>query len=471
MFVYHLTQKHMAHTPNTLPTPTPETNPHRNEVNFVLPQPYGAPRNAVGLENVRVDELLNESWVDPYAGQSKVMALGRKALSRATSYEPQAPYAAPRPWLEAAQQERAASVKDELDRTRNLIQMTVLEGVDDIRVDRYLGLRAKDSILPPLLLDAHHAAEQQQGKEISFLQWMSGHASDEQLLNTLQWHDSYLERLDTAPEFLEKVNDAKQGYQRGVQLAIDSGELHPSMQIDEDQLHNMRIVHASPLAPYTADTNGTSFVGRNFITVSPDAEDRTLYHELSHALKPGFNGQFTEGATELVTRAIYNQAHPGKEYDLTRLAYDNQLRMLATMNHLTGGALNTYELSRIYAGPDQQANTQQLIDAVDGRLEFAVLKHTLQAAQEVADILHPGYSTVASISDAYTYAAGAMKIFESIFLKEGKLVTPGAESVIRHTQAVHGEGMTDTLAIECAKRAAIGAILEKMASQAHEAKV
>jgi len=72
--------------------------------------------------------------------------------------------------------------------------------------------------LPALFQDLHKQAEQEYGDELPFLTWMADHATDEQLLNVWQWHDAYLDNLDTDSTFQERIHSIKSRHLEGFSM-------------------------------------------------------------------------------------------------------------------------------------------------------------------------------------------------------------------------------------------------------------
>jgi hypothetical protein len=358
----------------------------RHSLSRALVHPSGAARYVVGAEDHRVEELLDERYVDPYAGESKGASLGRALLAKVGLHEPRPPQLVERPYLEENQQRQSEAIADELAISRELIRDNIVEGVDDVVVDTRLGLRTDSSVLPPLFRELHRRAEEAVGHEITFLKWMTDHATDEQLTNVWQWHDHYLSNLDKDPAFIEQISSVKTGYPEGSQKAIDAEALHPDMAVQEPRMEAISVVHGSPFSPVLAFAHASADRITSVIQVREQVSDLMLYHEVTHLLNGGLIFEFDEAATDLIAGTVYNHSNPeGEPFDPSNSVYANQIASLAAIERMTDGEVGLYELSRIYSGPDNSINTLSLANRIDEAIGLSVTIPLVEASRGIIE--------------------------------------------------------------------------------------
>lgn len=410
----------------------------RQRIDFAdsLIDPSGPPQRIVSGENIRVAQLLAETNTDPYEDWSKLRRVGHHILAKAGLLKPKTAQPVERPWLSDAQANRTEYIKSMLDTSREEIRAGTVFGVDDFEVDTYLGLRgAHDhSMLPPLFRRLHGEIEESLGHKVSFLEWMADHATDDQLLNVWQWHDSYLEKLDNEPGFKEKVARVKKDYLRGSNLAVKARTLHSSASVTKDVLEAIQIVHASPLTAYTATMRARADKkSHNSISVGRNVDDEDLFHEITHINHHGLVATLDEGATEIITAEIYNRAHPRKDkYDLGSSVYAQQIDLHSILERLTGGELSTYELSRIYAGGDRMVNTAHVVSQVDKHLGLPIFSGALRAASDTLAAITSRFAETDGTQVVSLMLLNWMSVFKDIYLDEhGRMRRHDAQQLLR----------------------------------------
>jgi hypothetical protein len=371
-------------SPNTESGSGLNTERQRDMLSKALINPASCTRFVVGVEDTRVDELLGEQPSKSDTGESRLAGFGRSLLERAGLRDPRTPRQEEPLYLDNRQKIHGEFIAQELSQSRELIRGSVIEGVDDVDVDRHLGLRTDDCMLPPLFQELHRRAEAETGDEVTFLKWMTDHATDEQLLNVWQWHDHYLSRLDNDPAFQERVSSIKAGYAEGSGLAIEAGALHPDLSVQEPTMSIIDVVHGSPFSPILAAANAYADKTSGVVQMREGAGDYTLYHEVTHLLTGGVNFEFDEGITDLVTAEVYNRVHPEQErVDPRGSVYADQIVTLDALNRMSGGRVGLRELSRVYAGPDGFQNTLGFIARIDEVVGLPVTLPLLKSAREL----------------------------------------------------------------------------------------
>jgi hypothetical protein len=273
-----------------------------------------------------------------------------------------------------------------LERTREALRESLIPHVHGPLIDEHLGIRGTDSIVPARLRVMHAQAERTAGQRLSFTTWMADHASDEQLLDVLRWHDSYLTDLDNDPAFQNRVASARQGVVEGITLSIDSSDLHPDIMLTEADVQAVDIFHGSPLSPFMAQARG--YVDQRLphrIQVRDDFTDYDLFHELFHSRFGGLDNTVDEGVTDILATEAYNRIHPEAEHNhLDESVYSLHIAVAGAYQRLSGGRLNTRELSRLYAGPDGGQNAEALMDSIDQAVGMSVTWPLLECKHRIA---------------------------------------------------------------------------------------
>lgn len=317
-----------------------------------------------------------------------------------------------------------------LDQSREIIRNNTIEGVDDLTVDAQLKLRSEDCMLPPLFQNLHRRAEEESGREIPFLKWMTDHATDEQLTNVWQWHDTYLHDLDSDPAFQERVQAIKATYAEGIQQAIAAGSLHPAMAVDEANLENARIVHGSPFSPILATSFAYAQRETGLVQMREGVSDFNLCHELTHLQKGGFFKELDEGMTDLIAAEVYNRAHPENEpIDPHERVYADQVAALESINRLSGNQLSLYKASQFYAGSDTKINTLQFLAQANMTIGLPILVPIWQLSRGIQ-----GNMQAYNRSDRYLWADWFMRQQTAIF--ESAMLDAQGNKVAQTTQEV-----------------------------------
>jgi len=322
-----------------------------------------SPRSVVEQENIRVNALLSEVSQGPGEPSERLRLLDRGLLQ---------------------DHSEQSQVQDSLGKSRDMLIQLVNQGVDDVQVDKRLGLRTEESILPPLFRELHRQAELNEGRPISFLEWMAVDATDDQLLNVWQWHDGYLRERNNDQTFQEQISRVKDGYLYGTKIAIDAGDLHPSMAIDVPDMDSHRIVHGSPFSPILAGAHAYVDHESGTIQLRDEVPDYTLYHELTHVLKPGLGDYLNEGPTDIIATTVYNHAHPESErIALDQSVYYDEIATLQSIERMTRGKVGMYALSEACAGANANDNLLQLAVSIDKATGVAIGAPLLDAPRAI----------------------------------------------------------------------------------------
>ncbi len=365
--------------------PKKQTPDHAGLTNAFM-HPSSAPRYAVDLENERVHELLDEPpQIDTYDHMPRSKKIGRKLIETTGLAKNLPPYTPERPGLEQSQYEKNKDIAIELEVVRSLLHDNLTEE-DNQKMDLFLGIVADDTkatILPNSLKTFFEQGRKDFGDDLTFLGWATNHASDEQLLNILQWNDDYLRSLDEADEFKERATKLKDEYRQGLDSAIKKGLLHPSLAASASEMNKIPIRHASPLSPIIAEAHGYIDTTSKAVHVRPHENDFTFYHELTHLRGSGFVSELEEGRTDLIAEAIYNEVYDEPLPQEELVPYAHQIGTLAALERLVGEKANLFQLSKLSSEDDATDNTLALLHQVDDSLGFPLLEAAILHARQL----------------------------------------------------------------------------------------
>lgn len=340
-----------------------EVEQRRGDLSRFLVNEVGAARFVGGAENRRLKE------------SAKSLRFGRRLLTKFGLGRP-----AP------SQINQQESMTEELQISRELIKRGIVNGIDDVAVDTRLGVRSDECMLPPSLQDLLREAEEEVGHEVTFLNWMTDHATDAQLTKVWQWHDEYLTSLDNDPDFQERVTTLKAAYRQGLEDAIAEGTLHPNMAIGKSRIASAYVTHGSPFSPLLAYSH--AYVDANTIQVRKDVTDATLYHEMTHLLTD-VSAFELEGVADLIAGEIYNRSNSEQApIDPRRSIYADQIAAFDALGRMAEGRVGLYELSHAFAAPDMSTCAAQLAiyfdKAIGLPLTFPFLNSSLEQVERLA---------------------------------------------------------------------------------------
>lgn len=365
------------------------------EISNSLVEPSSPFRFVVDAEERRVEELLDVTYFNPIERGGRLARFGKGVLARAGVRQAAEPEERPRPWLENSQDQHRQYIADELRTSRERLRENISRDIDRVAIDGRLRVREDSSILPTTIRLAHQQAESNAGRKITFIEWMSDLATDEQLLNVWQWHDDYLHRLDESAEFKDRIRRVKADYKQGLDAAIAAGDLSPELAKDVSSLDSMRFRHGSPLSPVMSIASAQMLRTQNTVHMRDTINDSTLFHEITHGIGRGFIPELDEGATDLIADRIYAHSPTaiveGKSYQHHQ-AYRDDIASLELIQKLSDGACDLHTISRAYAGKDAPTNTVELLQEVDdavgvpmGLPLFRTAREAYTAAQELGE--------------------------------------------------------------------------------------
>lgn len=133
------------------------------------------------------------------------------------------------------------------------------------------------------------------------------HQSDSRLLNFLQWHENTIESKNSHPKVLKSIDCRKREYVSAVEDAVakewlDSSILDRIARIDEIDVSIGDVFHTLLDDTYAYHTVGTNRVvmaqgERGTIASDTKSTKEHLFHELNHALLPGFSTRWLNEAS------------------------------------------------------------------------------------------------------------------------------------------------------------------------------
>lgn len=157
-------------------------------------------------------------------------------------------------------------------------------------------------------------------KALTWVEWLGREADDAQLLNFLQWHNHELDKLNKAPEVVEKVELQRQQYKQAVTLGVSEGWLHPSATTAVDAVDDIKIYVGDMFETHFQGADGYHRYGFQEVVVAtvskiPGGEEDfesivrplkwTVKHELNHAILGRFEPRWlNEALTEHIAQVM-----------------------------------------------------------------------------------------------------------------------------------------------------------------------
>lgn len=148
--------------------------------------------------------------------------------------------------------------------------------------------------LPTMLLGGYVDDVQKgkaQGKDAkTIMSWLATDASDDQLLNTLQWHNAHIEAMQTNPELMRVIEDEKLGFKDDVARGVTEGWLSPKVLDGLESVDSTEVVFQDVFGTSIHGVGGYYELGKDSVAIAAGAtaeETQTLIrnglaHELTH---------------------------------------------------------------------------------------------------------------------------------------------------------------------------------------------
>lgn len=148
--------------------------------------------------------------------------------------------------------------------------------------------------LPNILLDGYVAdqreTEKQGGDVKTITSWLATETSDNQLLNTLQWHNAHIEAMQDDPELVHVIEDEKQGFKDDVTRGVTEGWLAPKVLDNLESVDSTEVVFQDVFGTSIHGVGGYYELGKDSVAIAAGAtagETQALIrnglgHELTH---------------------------------------------------------------------------------------------------------------------------------------------------------------------------------------------
>lgn len=154
--------------------------------------------------------------------------------------------------------------------------------------------------------------------------WLSTEASDDQLLNFLQWHTYAIEQLNRESEVTAEMDRERAEYKIAISIGIDEGWLHPDAHAAIDETDEVKMYVSDLFDTRFEDREGYYTHGSKVIIVGPVSAipltgdfsritrsfPGTVKHELNHAVLGRFGSRWlNEAVTEHIAQ-VMNKGEP-----------------------------------------------------------------------------------------------------------------------------------------------------------------
>ena len=239
-------------------------------------------------------KYLNQPGIAMNTRQERLVEVGEKfGLQLQTNKKPEGNNGA----LQDSAGKVSQIIADELEygHTASAEKREELEEVKDFfrnlkpEMDRYVEEMVDHSEdFPPLFRAwrAESAAEKAE-PEKQWTKWLAQDATDQQVLNFLQWHNARIARYNADPVIRAQIAERQQHFMQGIEKLRDEGflSLENAKQKDTD-LRSMRLYAADPIKLVADGKGGRTSSHELFTVLLPEAltDSRVLMleHELAH---------------------------------------------------------------------------------------------------------------------------------------------------------------------------------------------
>lgn len=180
------------------------------------------------------------------------------------------------------------SAENERELAKNSLRVTrkELRGINEVLYANSSVEDDLDQSAPAFLKTAKDTA----GEGVTWQSWLADTASDEQLLNFLQWHTTRHAELAASPEAKQQIEVLKQGYKDRLEQGIQEGWVSQAARSAIKKLDNTRIHAGDAFDLLAHKLKGYQINGTNYAIVDSLQNISTTYHELHHTT-------FSYGAT------------------------------------------------------------------------------------------------------------------------------------------------------------------------------
>lgn len=149
------------------------------------------------------------------------------------------------------------------------------------------------------------SVKQQQSPESSWRTWLSTEASDEYLINFLQWHVNTMEQRAIDPEVQQKHELSRKKYKESLAVGIREGWLHEDAQEAIAKTDEIHIYEGDIFDTFLKDIGGYHTAGSKDVVLGLAVGQASVNHELNHAVLGDFSSRWRrEAATEHIASAL-----------------------------------------------------------------------------------------------------------------------------------------------------------------------
>jgi hypothetical protein len=147
------------------------------------------------------------------------------------------------------------------------------------KVDEYFNTNQP---VPEYLRAVKITAEVESNRNLSWTEWLASVASDEQLLNFLEWHNYTHEQRDTDPAFQAEVLERKKKFIEKARDLRSSGMLHEDTSSAPEELAHVKVTMSDIFHSYMFNQEGFSHLNTSEVEVVEGGRPELLWHELKH---------------------------------------------------------------------------------------------------------------------------------------------------------------------------------------------
>jgi len=141
--------------------------------------------------------------------------------------------------------------------------------------------------MPPLFKYWRAKSEAEQDEQRTWARWLGKDATDEQVLNFIQWYNDRLRKYNQDPEIRSEVEARRERYIKGAEDLYETGYLHPEgREMKLAMLKHLNIYAGDPLVLAIEGIRGRASQSKLYTLMYPELltslGTKTFEHELSH---------------------------------------------------------------------------------------------------------------------------------------------------------------------------------------------
>jgi hypothetical protein len=202
----------------------------------------------------------------------------------------------------------------------------------------------------------------QKPKNVSWAVWLSNNqsgANDEQLLNVLDWHANYIERMNNSSEGEHEVLKVKEEYKRAITEQIAHGNLPSSVQGRLTRIDAIPVKVKSMFAMAYDRNYGQHHKGAKEVYVANLNNQAIINHEFNHALFGDINANdplgmrwLNEAMTEHTAQVLSSRREADNFMPAANEYYALERALVHVLIHNSNGELATDDFMAAYTGKE-----------------------------------------------------------------------------------------------------------------------